>query len=167
MTPPIPIRRPGEPAAGLVRSGMEPNHPDRIMTFQALELTPAEQAGATPLRVLEELMRIATFDIGMLYDGNGQLLPIHLMPEEARRAISSIEVDEIIEGKGEDARMVGVTRKVKTWDKLRSLDTIARHLGMLLERVKLEVDDDLADAVRKARLRADAERRLPPSQETP
>ena len=40
-------------------------------------------------RVLLELARIALLDPGDLFDAAGNLLPIHAMPEDARRAIAS------------------------------------------------------------------------------
>ena len=50
--------------------------------------------------------------------------------ENTRKAIASVEVDEIkVAGV-----TVGQTKKVKFWNKNEALNTIAKHLGMLIDR---------------------------------
>ena len=67
----------------------------------------------------------------VLYDDNGNLKDIHSIPEDARKAIAGIEVDEIWEGRGEEREQTGVTRKVKLWDNARS--SSGKHLEALPE----------------------------------
>jgi phage terminase small subunit len=115
----------------------------------------AAMAGVTPLKILSELMRIAMVDIGDAFTDDGQLKPLKEMPVDVRRAIAAIDVSEIYEGAGENRRFVGLLKKVKFWDKQRALETLAKHLGLLVERVRVEdKDDDLADLIRAARKRA-------------
>lgn len=49
----------------------------------------------------------------------GQLLPLHLMPDDVALAVSSVEVDN----KG--------NLKVKFWDKVKTNELLARHLRLL------------------------------------
>ena len=84
-------------------------------------------------RILQELFRLGCADPRQAFDEEGQLLPIHKMPEDIRRCIASFEVEDITIG----ANKVGVLKKVRFWDKGRSLDTLASHLQLLVKKVQL------------------------------
>lgn len=92
-------------------------------------------------QILQELARVALLDIADFYDEHGALLPIHEIPEDARRAIASVDVEEIFEGRGADRTHIGTMRKVKTHSKMDALTTAMRHLGLLKD--KLEVSGKL------------------------
>lgn len=87
-------------------------------------------------KTIRELAHLGFSDIGDLFDAEGKLKPLASMPEAARRSIASIEVDELFEGNGVERTCVGLTRKVKLWDKPAALRLIAQHLGMLVEKVE-------------------------------
>jgi phage terminase small subunit len=72
-----------------------------------------ERYNVTNERIIEEYARIAFVDLAELYGEDGKLLPVHEMPEHARRAVAGIEVDELFEGAGKDRTQVGFTTKVK------------------------------------------------------
>ena len=78
--------------------------------------------------VLRELMRVALCDIAQVFDEGGRLKPIHQIGEEARRAISSVEV---LEARGEED---GVVRKIRFWSKLDALDKLGKHLRLFGEQ---------------------------------
>lgn len=84
--------------------------------------------------VLRELKRIALSDLRQAFDENGNLKPIHGLPEDIARAISGLEVDELFEGHGDDRERVGRTKKVKFWDKTKALELLGKHLAMWIER---------------------------------
>lgn len=91
--------------------------------------------------VLSELLRLARVDVGAAFDEHGRLLPIREIPEDIRRAICGVETDELFEGRGRDREQIGVTRKIRFWDKARALEMLARHLGILRDRVdNLNID---------------------------
>ena len=97
-----------------------------------------QKAIITADRVLTELARLATCDISLAFDANGNLLDIKDIPEDVRRAISGIEIEEeksSIEGAESDT--VSRTKKIKFWDKNKSLETIARHLKMLTDKIDI------------------------------
>jgi phage terminase small subunit len=89
-----------------------------------------ERVGIESDAVLEEIAKIAFSDIADAFTDDGCLLPIRKMPEGIRKSISSIEVDEIYEKKGEERILKGYTRKIKLWSKDKSLENCMRHLGM-------------------------------------
>ena len=112
-----------------------------------------QKAIITADRVLTELARLATCDISQAFDSNGDLLPIHEMPEDCRRAIAGIEIDVLSEWEDGKKKPIGFTKKIKFWDKNKSLETIARHLKMLTDKVEHSATGDLAELIRQARER--------------
>lgn len=98
-------------------------------------LTAARQAllkktGVTPERIIRERARLAFADIGECFDENGNLLPIHEIPEDTRRALSGIEIEDLYAGAGNDRVQIGYTKKVKTWDKNRALEALEKQFGL-------------------------------------
>lgn len=94
----------------------------------------AERVEVKQDTVLRELLRIATVDIGQAYDEEGRLRPLKDIPEDVRRAIAGIEVDEI----GGEEGGIGFTRKVKFWDKPKALELIGKHLKLFTDRFEVE-----------------------------
>lgn len=89
-------------------------------------------------RVLRELYRILTVDIADAFEENGALKPLKKMPEDVRRAISGIEVDEIWDTEYEDGKkrkvQVGETRKVKFWSKTEAAQLLGKNLKLWMEK---------------------------------
>lgn len=110
-----------------------------------------QRTGITIERVLNELASIAFSDVRKFYNEDGTLKKIIDLEEEASAALSALEVDELWEGYGEDRKQVGVTKKIKRWDKTRALEMIAKHLGMFPNKVELTGKDgkDLIPAPQK------------------
>lgn len=85
-------------------------------------------------RILEELYRIATCDLGLAYDSAGWLKPIHEIPEEVRRAMQGLEVDEIFAGQGDQRSIIGHTKKARFADKNKALELLGKHLKLFTEK---------------------------------
>lgn len=128
-----------------------------------------EKAGITAQRVLEEIGRIAFSDVRSLYDTNGHLKDIHELDDDTAATIAGIEI-EVERGKtksGEEETVITRTHKIKRWDKNRALDTLAKHFGLVKEKIEhsgpdggpIPIDDK--EAARKLAFilaRADKER---------
>lgn len=85
-------------------------------------------------RTLEEIARIALFDIGCLFSDDGALREVHTLTAAERACIASIEVVEEPDGRDADGNYVYVTvRKIKLWNKSDSLERLAKHLGLYRE----------------------------------
>jgi hypothetical protein len=121
--------------------------------------------------VIAELAAIAFLDPAKFYDESGNLLPIHDMPEAARRAITGIDVEEIFAGKGEERRQIGVLRKIRFAGKQGALDLLAKHLGLfkdagpvsqtlIINQINELIDDRTADRGIEARLSREVGRRV-------
>jgi phage terminase small subunit len=86
--------------------------------------------------VLKELFRIASVDIGEAFDDKGNLKPLKEIPQDIRRAMQSIEVDELFDGFGQDRQQIGVTKKIKFWDKPKALELLGKHFKLYTDKVE-------------------------------
>ena len=109
-----------------------------------------DRVQVTQDRVLREVGRIALVDPRKAFDKNNALLPPNDWPDEIAAAISSIKINEI---RNSDGDLIGETKEIKFWSKPDALMLAARHLGMLNDKVTLDVSDNLADRLARARLR--------------
>lgn len=89
----------------------------------------ARRTDVTADRVVKELARVAFADPAHAYGTDGRILAVHEMPVEARAALAGMDVEE-----GEAG---GVTRKLKTWNKVQALELLGKHLGMWTEKVQV------------------------------
>jgi phage terminase small subunit len=99
----------------------------------------AYKAEVVAERILREEMCLAYFDPVNLTDKNGKLLPLHKLPEEARRAIIGFEV--ITQSKG------SFKFKYKFSDKGKSLERLSRHLGMFNDKLNLGFTAETLNAI--------------------
>lgn len=86
----------------------------------------AERYRLTTENVLEELAGIVHFDVGDIFNDDSTMKPLKEWPPAVRRAIASIEFEEIkVRGK-----TIGRVAKVKVNDKNSALEKAMKHLGM-------------------------------------
>jgi Phage terminase, small subunit len=89
-----------------------------------------EETGITQKRVLEEYAKIAFSDIRQMFDGNNMLLSLKDVPDDIAACLSSVEVDQLWGASMDGKVQIGETKKVKVWNKINALDSLARHFGM-------------------------------------
>jgi phage terminase small subunit len=106
-----------------VQAAIDEAFADRAKRFPKLEQ-----------RVIAELSRIAFADLGDAYDDDGSLLKPRKIPEELRRAMTGIDVDEIWEGYGDDRTQIGETKKLRLADKTRALELLGKYLKILTDK---------------------------------
>ena len=92
--------------------------------------------------MLRELLRIATSDVTQAFDPSGNLRKLQDMPEDLRRAIQSCDVitKNAEAGDGHTDRV----HRIRMWDKVKALETLAKHLGLLAERIQVDGDVELS-----------------------
>jgi phage terminase small subunit len=108
----------------------------KVRVRQAIQEAQARRAARVEVQaddVLRELLRIARADIAQAFDESGALLPVQEMPEDVRRAIASIEVEQV----GGDDGAVSFVKKVRFWDKSKGLELLGKHLKLFTDKVEL------------------------------
>lgn len=111
-------------------------HPAVIEYLNKLKTERSQRTQVTADRVITELARLGFSDVRKAFDESGALLPMAQWPEDLAASVASIETDVLFEGYGENRVQVGVTRKLKLWDKPRSLELLGKHLKLWVERVE-------------------------------
>lgn len=90
----------------------------------------AAQANAN--RILEELTYCALRDpIGLVDEDGNFHTNLHDIPEELRRAIDGLDVEQQLD---EEGNVTSTRLKIKFVSKVATLDLVMRHLGMLDDR---------------------------------
>ena len=100
-------------------------------------------------RIIREAARVGISDIKDLFDADGHIIPTHLLPDDIRKAVSSIKVlhtkvdVDVQEG---DERVTTTTETTQTtqfkfWDKLKGLDLVAKLKGLMKPQVAIEAGD--------------------------
>lgn len=97
-------------------------------------------------RVLQELARIAFFDLRKLYREDGSLKPVHELDDDAAAVLAGVDVVEMAGGAtvgGEEGtkHVPMYTKKAKIPDKVGALGLAMRHLGMLKDKTELSGKD--------------------------
>jgi phage terminase small subunit len=105
-------------------------------------------------RVLKEYARLAFLDIRKAFDKDGNLLPIHDIDDDTAAAIAGLEVESLLGSidveveletqtqggalkRSRAKKVIGRLHKIKLADKKGALDSIAKHLGMFIERTEI------------------------------
>jgi len=95
-----------------------------------------EAAGLTAERVLQEIQRISCCDIGQAFNEDGTLKPLKDMPEDVRRAISAIEIEEKREADSDDGKVFGTVKKIKFWDKNKAIEMAGKYHKLFTDKVE-------------------------------
>lgn len=110
-----------------------------------------EKAEVTAQKVLDEIARLAFSDVRGLFDENGNLKPIHTLDDKQAAAIASLEVVKKNAQAGDG--QTDIVHKVKVWDKTKSLEMLAKHFALLIERVDVSGSVQVIDRLHAARKR--------------
>lgn len=87
--------------------------------------------------VMAEIRRLAFVDLSKAFGEDGAVLHPQDMPKDIRAALASLEIDEIFAGRGPARQKIGETKKMKLFDKVRSLEMLAKHFKLLTESVEV------------------------------
>lgn len=93
--------------------------------------------GITAERVLQEYECLAFLDPMDLFTADGHLKPMNEIPEKARRAIAGLEIIQMKATGTEEVTIESLLKKVKLTDKKGSLDSLAKILGMMKDKVEV------------------------------
>ena len=107
----------------------------------AIQKKHLQAADLSATRTLEEMRRLGFSNIKTLFDEQGNLRPISALTDEEAACVASVEV--IIKNAEAGDGHTDTIYKVKLWDKVRTLEMIAKHFALLIEQVHLISDDEL------------------------
>lgn len=130
--------------------GRKKGTPNRKTAAIVKALARSEQLTAE--RVLEELRRLSFSNVQDIFDEQGNLRPIQTLTREQASCIASLEVIKKNAEAGDGH--IDVVHKLKVWDKTRSLEMLAKHFALLIERVELSGESDLLAKLDAGRKRA-------------
>lgn len=105
--------------------------PDILSALNERRRELSEQVEITQERILQEYARIGFSDIRKTLTPGGNLLNPNDWDDDTAAAIAGVEVvtRQVHAGDG-DGPKIEYTHKIKTWDKPKALDAMAKHLGM-------------------------------------
>lgn len=81
-------------------------------------------------RTLREVARVAYSDPRKLYASDGTPRPITELDDDCAAVVAGVEVLEEFEGRGEDRKLIGYTKKLKLWDKNAALEKAMKFHGL-------------------------------------
>ena len=104
-----------------------------------------ERLDIKPERVLREAARLASLDVGRMFDDStGELLPVASMPEDVRRCVAGFDVETHTD---KDTGETVTRYRVKLWDKNKALELLAKYHRLITDRVEVNVTHSLADLI--------------------
>ena len=111
--------------------------PDIAREIQRAMDERSARTGVTAERVLREIAAIAFFDLRNAFNRDGSLRPISDMDDDTAAVVASLDIIELLDG---DGMPTGRLKKIRFADKLGALTLLARHLGMLNDKLTLKGD---------------------------
>lgn len=87
----------------------------------------ANKLEITQERTMQEIARLAFSDIRKIFNGSGGTIDPKYLDDDTASTVASVEVFEEFEGRGDEREQIGVTKKVKLWDKTKALEMLAKH----------------------------------------
>ncbi len=88
---------------------------------------------ATAERTMLEMQRLAFSDVRRLFTDWGALKPVHELSDDDAACLASLEVLKKNLFAGD--RKVDTIHKLRMWDKLKALEMLAKHFGLLEDKV--------------------------------
>ncbi|MCG5237585.1 terminase small subunit [Xanthobacter oligotrophicus] len=126
----------------------------------------AARTSVTAERVLQELARIAFLDIRKAFNADGSMKPLDQLDDDTAAAIAGLEVSKELDEDGRQV-VIGRIKKLKLSDKLGALTLLARHLGMLNDKLTLKGDAENPLAMLIKAVQGSAIKPVPTSAITP
>ena len=109
-----------------------------VNVMQAIDKAKEKRAIRTEVtqdRVLQELGRIAFFDLRKLYREDGSMKAMHELDDESAAVLAGVDVVEMKSGTADHSPLY--VKKAKIPDKVAALSLAMRHLGMLTDKTEL------------------------------
>lgn len=95
-----------------------------------------EAAQVSAKQVIDELARIAFFDVGLLYNDDGTLKEMTQLDSNITRAIHSTK--SRIEKQGQDKEDWAEIKEIRAHDKLKALELLGKTIALFTDNTKVE-----------------------------
>jgi phage terminase small subunit len=118
------------PGAGRPKGSRSPETHER----EAARAQRLAEIGLTAQKVVDELAILGFANIADAFDVQGNLLPIHKMTREQAASIASFEVIKKNAEAGDG--QTDVVHKIRVWDRVKTLEILAKYLGLLKDKVE-------------------------------
>lgn len=103
--------------------------------------------GITAERVIQEYINLALLDPLDLFNPDGSMKRLEDIPEGARRAIGGLELRELAPMDTPVGQISVTLRKVKLIDKRGALDSLAKIMGLMREKVDVSLNGNISAGV--------------------
>lgn len=123
--------------------------PDIADAIAARAKKHSEKLDLSAERTLAAIAEIAFGDIRKMFDADGALRRPQDWDDETAAAVAGMDVVTVSAGEG----MVEHVAKIRRTDRLRALDMLARHHSLYNDKLEVNVTDNLADRVARAKAR--------------
>lgn len=112
-----------------------------------LKTQAANEYGITKKQLVNELRKIAMFDIRKIFGEDDNLLPVKEFDEDSAGAVAGIDTDQLWgydENSDSDKKtIIGQTKKVKIHNKIAAIERLSRMLGFdEAEKVKVAFSNE-------------------------
>lgn len=84
-------------------------------------------------KVLQEIAKVAFLNSKKLYDDNGNIKKLSELDDDTSAAIASVSVTDI----QTDGEISGKKTDAVFWNKLKALEMLARHFGLLVDKKEI------------------------------
>lgn len=111
-------------------------HPEVKAEIQRNMDERAKRTEITADNVLKEIAKMAFCNVRDVFDENGNLRPIHDLPETVTASISSVKVKTFTLPGAQGAEVEHVT-EVKLWDKGANLERLGKHLKIFTDNLNV------------------------------
>ena len=114
----------------------------KTLAKEAAQAHALEQIGLTAQRVLLEMARLAFVDARSFWDETGNLKPFSELTADQGAALAGFEA--IIKNAKAGDGITDEIHKIKIWDKPRALEMLAKHFGLLTDKVEHSGDIEIS-----------------------
>lgn len=107
-------------------------NPKIVLRMKEIGAPVVEAAQVSAKQVIDELARIAFFDVGLLYNNDGTLKEMTQLDSNITRAIHSTK--QRIEKQGQDKEDWAEIKEIRTHDKLKALELLGKTIALFTDK---------------------------------
>lgn len=97
--------------------------------------------------VLKRLVEIDQLDLLDIMHEDLSLKPLSEWPLSWRRTVSTVDVQELFEGSGDERAMIGFIKKIKGIDKVKNLELLGKHIAVGAFKEQMEIKGQIAHSL--------------------